>query len=81
MLDDMGLFSASPDPALNAKIARIEKKLDVIMQSLGLSLPQDDLDDVRALISQGKKIQAIKLYRERTGCQLYEAKQAIDAGL
>ncbi|MFY9263268.1 MAG: ribosomal protein L7/L12 [Arcanobacterium sp.] len=34
--------------------------------------------DERALINQGKKIEAIKNYRERTGAGLREAKDAID---
>ncbi|WP_026926059.1 hypothetical protein [Granulicoccus phenolivorans] len=32
----------------------------------------------RVLIQQGKTIEAIKVYRERTGAGLREAKQAID---
>lgn len=34
--------------------------------------------EVERLLSQGKKIQAIKLYREQTGVGLREAKEAID---
>lgn len=34
--------------------------------------------EVEALVMKGKKIQAIKLYRERTGLGLREAKEAID---
>ena len=33
----------------------------------------------RQLIAAGKKIQAIKLYRERTGADLLTAKNAIDS--
>jgi ribosomal protein L7/L12 len=36
-------------------------------------------DDVVQLIRAGQKIAAIKLYRERTGVGLKEAKDAIDA--
>jgi large subunit ribosomal protein L7/L12 len=42
----------------------------------------EDMDalvgEVEALVISGKKIQAIKLYRERTGLGLREAKEAID---
>jgi ribosomal protein L7/L12 len=39
------------------------------------------MDDIRALIAAGKKIEAIKQYRERTGADLAQAKLAIDSGL
>ena len=38
-----------------------------------------DLDEINELLLQDKKIDAIKLYRERTGVGLKEAKDAIDA--
>ena len=36
-------------------------------------------DDIALLVQQGKKIDAIKLYRERTGVGLKEAKDAVEA--
>lgn len=39
----------------------------------------DPNEDVRQLVLQGKKIDAIKLYRERTGLGLKEAKDAVEA--
>lgn len=39
----------------------------------------DDMADIRLLAHQGEKIQAIKLYRERKGVSLEEAKRAVDA--
>jgi ribosomal protein L7/L12 len=41
-------------------------------------LPEEDLQDVRQLLIQGKKIDAIKRYRELTGLGLAEAKAAIE---
>jgi ribosomal protein L7/L12 len=35
--------------------------------------------DVWALVQDGQKIQAIKFYRERTGCGLKQAKDAVEA--
>lgn len=35
--------------------------------------------EVKALVDSGKKINAIKLYRERTGLGLKEAKDAVEA--
>lgn len=37
------------------------------------------LTEVRTLVRQGKKIQAIKVYREGTGVGLKEAKDAVEA--
>ncbi|HEX4225064.1 MAG TPA: ribosomal protein L7/L12 [Pseudonocardiaceae bacterium] len=36
------------------------------------------MDQVRSLLMQGRKIQAIKVYRELTGVGLKEAKEAIE---
>ena len=44
--------------------------------NLGASGPW--LDEVRALKAQGKLINAIKLYRERTGVGLKEAKDTVE---
>ncbi|MEZ4651089.1 MAG: ribosomal protein L7/L12 [Candidatus Eisenbacteria bacterium] len=41
--------------------------------------PADVEARVRALLAQKKKIEAIKLYREATGCGLKEAKEAVEA--
>ncbi|WP_206424858.1 hypothetical protein [Neoactinobaculum massilliense] len=35
-------------------------------------------DEERKIIASGRKIDAIKAYRERTGASLYDAKMAID---
>ncbi len=36
-------------------------------------------EEIHRLIATGRKIEAIKVYREQTGCGLKEAKDAIDA--
>jgi hypothetical protein len=40
--------------------------------------PPPELGDVVALMAQGRKIQAIKVYRERTGVGLKQAKDAVE---
>lgn len=50
---------------------------DEIRQGEDKTLPQDNL--IHDLLRQGKKIEAIKLYRERTGLGLKEAKDAVEA--
>ena len=40
--------------------------------------PGQDLTEVMTLLQQGKKIQAVKRYRELTGAGLREAKEAVE---
>jgi ribosomal protein L7/L12 len=47
--------------------------------SVGGAPAGDWIDEVRALARAGKKIDAIKLYRERTGLGLKESKDAVEA--
>jgi succinyl-CoA synthetase alpha subunit len=42
-------------------------------------LDQDTVDEAQALLRAGRKIEAIKLVRERTGTGLAEAKNIVDA--
>jgi len=65
-------------PRLEKRVARIEHKLDLILAHLGLTEPEPWSDEVNALVRDGKKIQAIKVYREATGAGLKEAKEAVD---
>ncbi len=64
-----------------ARLARIERKLDAVIAHLGIAVPGADEGlsaDVRELAEAGRKIEAIKLYRERTGAGLAEAKRAVE---
>lgn len=38
-------------------------------------------DEEKRLLGEGKKIAAIKAYRERTGANLVDAKEAVEGGL
>ncbi|GAA2274531.1 hypothetical protein GCM10010415_47360 [Streptomyces atrovirens] len=60
------------------RAARVERKLDAVMEHLGLREEIPGRDEILDLVRRGKKIQAIKLYRENTGADLVEAKQAVD---
>ncbi len=75
----MGLFS---DPTITARLSAIERKLDLIMDSLGLKDPgqvaQTVMEEIQDLVRAGRKIEAIKIYREKTGVGLAEAKAVID---
>jgi ribosomal protein L7/L12 len=63
---------------LGRQLADVERKLDAVLAHLEINLPEPELDDVRALLRAGKKIQAIKAYRELTGADLKEAKDAVE---
>ncbi len=76
----MGLFGT--DPAVMLRLREIERKLDLIMQALEIRLPASSSaavdDDVQILIRTGRKIEAIKRYRELTGVGLAEAKAYVE---
>jgi len=62
-------------------LERVERKVDGLARQLGVvpDAPVPPSADVRQMARDPRrKIEAIKLYREQTGCGLYEAKQAIE---
>ncbi|WP_062982697.1 hypothetical protein [Nocardia anaemiae] len=65
---------------LDRRIDRLERKLDMIIKHLGLPSPDPatPYDEIDELIRQGKKIHAIKLYRNITGSSLSAAKDAVE---
>ncbi|MDN3353393.1 ribosomal protein L7/L12 [Actinomadura sp. DC4] len=71
-------FTSSRTSALDKRLARVERQLTLIMRRLEIEEPETPLTAVVAEIEQGRKIQAIKLYREQTGAGLAEAKEAVE---
>lgn len=61
-----------------ARLAAVERKLDLIMDHLGIAESEPYLPDVIAHLERGKKIHAIKAYRDATGVGLAEAKDAVE---
>jgi ribosomal protein L7/L12 len=72
----------STDPDVFNRIAALERKVSFLLQHLGIDADEAPAvttdDEVMRLVRLGKTIDAIKLYRERTGVGLAEAKTAID---
>lgn len=62
---------------LKSQFSRISLKLDKIAKQVGVEEPDID-SELRALIVQGKKVEAIKKLREFTGLGLKEAKEYVD---
>ncbi|MCZ4125507.1 ribosomal protein L7/L12 [Streptomyces sp. H39-S7] len=72
--------------SLERKVDRVERRLrlmerrqELILTHLGVEDPiSPDLREIVELVCQGKKIQAIKVYRDLTGAGLKEAKEAVE---
>lgn len=63
---------------LDRRVVRVEQKLDLILDHLGIRQEEPALEQVAALARDGRKIEAIKVYRELTGAGLKEAKDAVE---
>lgn len=63
---------------LHRRADRIEHKLDLILGHLDIEVAGPGLERVAELVREGKKIEAIKVYRELTDAGLKEAKEAVD---
>ncbi len=57
---------------------RLERKLDLMLQHSGIDVTATAAVEARKLMEAGKKIEAIKVYRELTGCGLAEAKSRVE---
>lgn len=65
---------------LERRADRAERRLGLILDHLGVVEPEPaGLDGVRALLHDGRRIEAIKAYRGATGAGLAEAKSAVEA--
>lgn len=62
---------------LERRLDRLERKVDLLMQHMGVQQQGPD-QDVLNLARAGRKIEAIKRYRELTGAGLKEAKDAVE---
>ena len=60
------------------RLADLDRKVDAIIAHLGVIVPEPDQPEIRRLIQQGRKIQAIKLYRQASGTDLATAKHAVE---
>jgi hypothetical protein len=59
-----------------AQIAALQRKLDSIMDHLGVPAPE--MPEVVRHVENGSMIEAVVAYRKQTGAGLLEAKQAVD---
>lgn len=67
-----------------ARLRRIERKLDLVLKSLGIKGDPDPSDpsqwpnEILQPANEGRKIDAIKAYRDVFGSSLREAKDAVE---
>ncbi|HVX14077.1 MAG TPA: ribosomal protein L7/L12 [Pirellulales bacterium] len=59
--------------------SRLERKIDLVLNHLGIDPNQGVDEKIVELMKTGQKIEAIKLYREKTGCGLKEAKDYVES--
>ncbi len=67
-----------PDRATQARLAAIERKLQAVLDHLGIEDVEPSYPEVVDLARRGRTIEAITLYREHTGAGLVEAKHAVE---
>ena len=60
------------------RLRSVERKIDLILDHLGLDPNQGVDRQVLELVKGGRKIEAIKLYRDLTGVGLKEAKDYVE---
>ena len=58
---------------------RIEKKLDLILTHLGIPWGDETQEHIQELLRAGRKIDAIKFYREQSGASLKDAKDFVES--
>jgi len=73
------IFSRTGSQAVDMRLQRVEKKLDAIISHLGVVMNLGVDAQLIELVRAGKKIEAIKLYRESTGVGLKEAKDFVES--
>ena len=67
-------------PRERARLARLEAKVDLLLKQAGLAYDARAIAPAGVLeaVRQGRKIEAIKLYREATRADLQEAKDFVE---
>ena len=84
MLDSiLTAMGGTPSRELEARLTRLERQFDLLLEVLGAELPSPEPDPaiaaaIQRRIDAGQKIEAIKKVREASGCGLKEAKDAVE---
>ena len=73
------IFSRTGSQAVDLRLQRVERKLDAIISHLGVVMNPGVDPQLLELVRAGKKIEAIKFYRQSTGVGLKEAKDFVES--
>ena len=68
---------------LRQRVAKLERQMALLLQQQGISFREERnlgaSPEVVELMRRGRKIEAIKVYREETGVGLKEAKEFVES--
>ena len=70
--------SAADQAVIAARLVAIERKLQAVMDHLGIVDVEPAYPEVMECVRRGKLIAAVKLYRDQSGAGLADAKRAVD---
>jgi ribosomal protein L7/L12 len=74
-----GLFAPARDNSTHRRLSVLEAKVNALLAHFEITVDAPaESEDVDQLIASGMKLQAIKLYRDKTGVGLKEAKDAVE---
>ncbi len=65
--------------SLSNTVSRLERKVDALLRHSGVDISEVATTEARRLLGAGKKVAAIKVYRQHTGCGLAEAKAKVES--
>ena len=74
----LNMLFRSAAGATSPHLARIERKLDLLLAKFEINPVPDAAEEIVALVRSGNKIEAIRRYRAATGVGLKEAKDYVD---
>ena len=63
---------------LSENVSSLNRKLELLMKHSGMNVHEVAIREAQVLMKGGKKIEAIKCYRDLTGASLVEAKSAVE---
>ncbi|RGC70212.1 hypothetical protein C5N14_07265 [Micromonospora sp. MW-13] len=73
------LVGPRQDRSTPRRLAEIERRLQLVMDHLGVVDERPAPPGVREYLARGEKLKAIKAYRAATGTDLRTAKEAVEA--